>query len=185
MSRDVIDDADRRMGKSIDSLRAELARVRTGRAHPALLESVQVNYYGSDVPLNQAANIHAADARTLSISPWDKSMIPAIEKAILHADLGFNPVTSGESIRIPLPPLTEERRKALTRIVRAEAEKARVAIRNIRRDANSHLKEEIKAKRMTEDDARRNEEQIQAITDARIKAVEQILADKEKELMEI
>ncbi|MGI9228343.1 MAG: ribosome recycling factor [Gammaproteobacteria bacterium] len=185
MSQQIFDEADKRMGKSIESLQGELSRIRTGRAHPGLLEHIQVSYYGNVVPLNQAANINVTDARTLTVTPWDKNTIPDIEKAITSSDLGLNPVTAGVAIRIPLPPLTEERRKELIKVVRAEVEKARVAIRNIRRDANARLKEQLKGKEITKDDERRDGEKIQALTDSHIKQVEKMLAAKETELMEI
>ena len=185
MSENIIKNADKRMAKSVESLLAELAGIRTGRAHPGLLENIPVSYYGNPVPLKQAANINTVDARTLTVTPWDKNTLPDIEKAILNADLGLNPATAGDTIRVPLPPLTEERRRELSKIVRAEAEKSRVAIRNIRRDANSRLKEEVKKKLITEDDGHRDEEKIQNLTDSRIKEVDKILSEKEKELMEI
>ncbi len=185
MTEDVIKDADIRMGKTLDTLGDEFSRIRTGRAHPGLLEHIMVRYYGSEVPLNQAANISVMDARTLVVSPWDKSAALDIEKAILNSDLGLNPVTTGDVMRVPLPPLTEERRGELTRVVRAEAEKARVAVRNIRRDANHHLKDELKEKMITEDEDRRQAERIQKLTDAHIKDIDTMLAEKESELMEI
>lgn len=185
MIEDILKDADERMNKTLKALRSELAKIRTGRAHPSLLEHISVNYYGSQVPLNQAANINVLDARTLGVAPWDKSMVTEIEKAILNSDLGLNPVTSGSVMRVPLPALTEERRKELTRVVRSEAEKARIAIRNIRRDANHHMKEMLKEKLITEDEDHRQEDKIQKITDSHIKDVDNILKDKETELMEI
>ena len=185
MIEDILKDADERMNKTLKALRSELAKIRTGRAHPSLLEHISVNYYGSQVPLNQAANINVLDARTLGVAPWDKNMVTEIEKAILNSDLGLNPVTSGSVMRVPLPALTEERRKELTRVVRSEAEKARIAIRNIRRDANHHMKEMLKEKLITEDEDHRQEDKIQKITDSHIKDVDNILKDKETELMEI
>lgn len=185
MTEAIIKDADQRMNKTMETLRHDLAKVRTGRAHPSLLEHIHVNYYGSEVPLNQAANINVQDARTLSITVWDKSMIQEVEKAILNSDLGLNPVTAGEVLRVPLPPLTEDRRKELTKVVRAEAEKARVAIRNIRRDANTHLKAAVKDKTITEDDERRAEEKVQKITDAHVATIDKMLEEKEAELMEV
>ncbi len=182
---DIIQNADQRMNKSVAALKHELVKIRTGRAHPSLLEHISVNYYGTEVPLNQAANINVLDSRTLSVTAWDKSTIPIIEKAILNSDLGLNPVTAGEVIRVPLPPLTEERRKELTKVVRAEAEKARVAVRNIRRDANHSLKNMIKDKDITEDDERKDEDQVQKLTDAHIAEIDKLLEDKEKDLMEI
>lgn len=185
MIEEILKDADDRMNKTLKALASELVKIRTGRAHPGLLEHISVNYYGSQVPLNQAANINVLDARTLGVAPWDKNMVAAIEKAIMNSDLGLNPVTAGSVMRVPLPVLTEERRKELTRVVRSEAEKARVAIRNIRRDANHHLKEMLKEKLITEDEDRRQEDKIQKITDAHIKDIDNTLKEKELELMEI
>ncbi len=185
MIEDIIRDADQRMNKSLEALKHEMSKIRTGRAHPSLLEHVTVRYYGSEVPLNQAANISVVDARTLGVTAWDKSTIHDIEKAILNSDLGLNPITAGEVIRVPLPALTEERRKELIRIVRAEAEKTRVAIRNIRRDANHSCKELIKEKLIAEDDERRAEDRVQKLTDAHIAEVEKILGQKEEDMMEI
>ena len=185
MIEEILKDAGERMDKTLRALRSELSKIRTGRAHPSLLEHVNVDYYGSKVPLNQAANISVLDARTLGVAPWDKNMVGEIEKAILNSDLGLNPVTTGTVMRVPLPALTEERRKELTRVVRSEVEKARVAIRNIRRDANHHMKEMLKEKMITEDEDRREEDKIQKMTDAHIRDIEQILKDKESEMMEI
>ena len=182
---DIVKDADERMDKSISSFRHELSKIRTGRAHPSLLEHVTVKYYGSEVPLNQAANISVQDSRTLGITAWDKSIIPEIEKAILNSDLGLNPVTAGDVIHVPLPVLTEDRRKELIKVVRAEGEKAKVAIRNIRRDANTSLKNLMKGKDITKDEERKDEEEIQKLTDGHIQGIDDILAEKEKELMEI
>jgi ribosome recycling factor len=185
MIEDIIQDADQRMNKSLETLKNEMSKIRTGRAHPSLLEHVTVSYYGSEVPLNQAANISVVDGRTLGVTAWDKSTIPDIEKAILNSDLGLNPVTAGEVIRVPLPALTEERRKELVRVVRAEAEKTRVAIRNIRRDANHSCKELKKEKLIAEDDERQAEEKVQKLTDTHIAEVENILGRKEEDIMEI
>ena len=185
MIEEILKDADVRMNKTIKALRNELSKIRTGRAHPSLLEHISVNYYGSQVPLNQVANINVLDARTLGVTAWDKSMVADIEKAILNSDLGLNPVTAGTVMRVPLPALTQERRKELTRVVRSEAEKSRVAIRNIRRDANHRIKEMLKEKLITEDEDRKQEDKIQKITDAHIMDVDNILKDKEMELMEI
>jgi len=185
MIEDVLKDAERRMKKSAESLQEELTRVRTGRAHPSLLDHVTVNYYGTETPLNQVATIHAQDARTLAIQPWEKKLVPDIEKAILNSDLGLNPVTSGEVIRIPLPPLTEERRRELIKVVRGEAENTKVAIRNIRRDANHHLKELLKEKDITEDEDRRAEERVQKLTDKWVSEVDKLLAAKEEELLTV
>jgi ribosome recycling factor len=177
-------DTKTRMGKSLESLRHELAKIRTGRAHPSLLEHVHVDYYGSDVPIGQAANVNVEDARTLAVTPWDKSMVKAIEKAILTSDLGLNPNTAGAVIRIPLPPLTEERRVELGKVVHHEGENAKIAIRNIRRDANHHLKELLKEKEISEDDERRAEVEIQQVTDDAVKNVDTVVAEKEKELLD-
>lgn len=185
MVNDIINDATQRMKKALDALRHDLSRIRTGRAHVSLLEHVTVNYYGNQVPIAQASNVSVLDARTLGITPWDRGMVQELEKAIMNSDLGLNPVTAGNVIRVPLPALTEERRKELIKIVRAEGEKARVAIRNVRRDANHDLKELVKEKEITEDDERRGEEQVQKLTDSLVKDVDKLLADKEKELMEI
>ena len=182
---DIVKDADGRMDKTITAFKHELSKVRTGRAHPSLLEHVTVKYYGSEVPLNQAGSIGVQDSHTLSVTAWDKSIIPEIEKAILNSDLGLNPVTAGNVIHVPLPPLTEERRRELIKVVRAEAEKAKVAIRNIRRDANHSFKNMMKDKNITEDQERRDEERIQKLTDKHIQEIDRILAEKEKELMEI
>jgi len=185
MIKDIINDADQRMKKSLESFGHELSKIRTGRAHPSLLEHVMVSFYGNDVPINQAANVNVVDSRTLGITAWDKNMIPDLQKAILNSDLGLNPVTAGDVIRVPLPPLTEERRKDLTKIVRNEAEKARIAVRNIRRDANTHLKPLVKDKSITEDDERRAETDVQKLTDTHVAEIEKMLDVKEKELMEI
>ncbi len=185
MIDDIKSDAATRMGKSVDALVHELAKVRTGRAHPSLLDHIRVDYYGSEVPLSQVANINTEDARTLTVTPWEKTMIAPVEKAIMTSDLGLNPMSAGAVIRVPMPPLTEERRKDLIRVVRQEAEGAKVAIRNIRRDANHELKELVKEKVISEDDERRGQEIIQNLTDQHTKKVEEVLDEKEKDLMEI
>jgi ribosome recycling factor len=185
MIDDIISDAKTRMMKSFESLKTEMSKIRTGRAHPSLLEQVKVNYYGTDTPLNQVASINVVDARMLGVSAFDKSSVPDIEKAIMNANLGLNPVTTGDLIRVPLPPLTEERRKELIKVVRAEAEKARVAIRNIRRDANSSCKELVKEKLISEDDERKAEDQIQKITNENIATIDKSLEQKEAEMLEI
>lgn len=174
-----------RMKKSIEALKNELAKIRTGRAHPSLLEHVHVNYYGNEVPLSQAANVTVEDSRTLAITPWERTMVPAIEKAILTSDLGLNPSNTGSVIRVPLPPLTEQRRKELIKVVRHEAENSRVAVRNIRRDANTELKSSLKDKLISEDDEKRSEEQIQKLTDQFIKEIDSLLDEKEADLMSI
>jgi ribosome recycling factor len=185
MIDDIKKDAAERMGKSAESLSHELAKIRTGRAHPSLLDHVKVSYYGSDVPISQAASIAVEDARTLTVTPWDRSMVQAVEKAIIQSDLGINPNTAGTVIRVPMPPLTEERRRDLQKIARAEAEQARVAVRNIRRDANQQLKELVKEKLISEDDERRGEEIVQKLTDQYVKEVDRILEEKEADLMSI
>ncbi len=185
MLADIKKDAASRMDKSLDALKSELAKIRTGRAHPSLLEHVHVEYYGSEVPIGQAANVTVEDSRTLAVTPFDKSMVQKIEKAIMTSDLGLNPATAGTVIRVPLPALTEERRADLSKIVHAEGEQAKVAIRNIRRDANQHMKELLKSKDITEDDLRRGETDIQQLTDQHVARVDEMVAVKEKELMEI
>ncbi len=185
MIEDIFNDAKTRMQKSIDALNAEMAKIRTGRAHPSLLEHVNVNYYGTDTPLKQLANVNVVDARTLGIVAYDKSSISDIEKAIMNANLGLNPVTAGEVIRVPLPPLTEERRRELIKIVKNEAEKARVAVRNIRRDANTSYKELVKEKMITEDDERKAEDNIQQLTNEQIAIIDKNLEQKEAEMLEI
>jgi ribosome recycling factor len=173
------------MGKSAEALSHELAKIRTGRAHPSLLDHVKVSYYGSDVPISQVASVAVEDARTLTVTPWDRNMVPVVEKAIIQSDLGVNPNTAGTVIRVPMPPLTEERRRDLQKIARAEAEQARVAVRNIRRDANQQLKELVKEKLISEDDERRGEEIVQKLTDQFVKEVDRILEEKEADLMSI
>ena len=185
MLAEIQQDAQDRMTKSIASLDANFGKIRAGRAHPSLLEQVQVEYYGSMVPLSQVGNIVAEDSRTLKVSVWEKDMSAAVEKAIMTSDLGLNPQAMGQVIRIPLPPLTEDRRRDLVRVVRDEAENAKIAIRNIRRDANSDFKDLLKEKEISEDEARKAEENIQKITDASVKEVESKLTDKENSLLEI
>ena len=185
MIDDIQKRAAERMGKSIDSLKHELAKIRTGRAHPSLLDHVTVSYYGNDVPLSQTANVTIEDSRTLAVTPWERNMIQAIEKAIMSSDLGLNPNTAGTVIRVPMPPLTEERRRDLIKVVRHEAENAKVAIRNIRRDANTDLKNALKDKQISEDEDRRGQELIQKLTDQFVKDVDAVLEVKEKDLMAI
>ena len=185
MLNDIKKDAEGRMAKSIAALKGELAKIRTGRAHPSLLEHVTIDYYGSEVPLNQVANINAEDARTLSVVPFDKSMVAKVEKAIMTSDLGLNPATSGSNIRVPLPALTEQRRQELVKVVHGEGEHAKVAIRNIRRDANNQLKDFLKEKELSEDDVRRGETMVQQLTDQHTGQVDELIAAKERELMEI
>ncbi len=178
-------DTEARMAKSIEALKADLGKVRTGRANTGLLDHIHVDYYGAKTPLSQVANIAVSDARTLTVTPWDKNLVQAIEKAILESDLGLNPATSGTSIRIPLPSLTEERRKELGKLVRAAGENAKIAIRNIRRDSNNHLKELLKKKQISEDDEKRAQDTVQKFTDRFTAEVDKLIAAKEKDLMEI
>lgn len=185
MIDDIKKDANTRMDKSVESLKNELTKIRTGRANVSLLDHVMVDYYGSEVPIAQAATVSVEDARTLAVSPWEKALVPVIEKAIMSSDMGLNPVTAGDVIRVPLPALTEERRKDFVKLVRQEAEQGRVAIRNIRRDANADLKELVKEKEISEDDERGALEVVQKLTDEHIKKIEDMLVEKEKELMEI
>ena len=185
MIDDIIKDAEVRMSKSIDSLHTEFAKIRTGRAHPSLLDQIHVNYYGADTPVNQVANVTVEDSRTLVVTPWEKDMVAKVEKAIMASDLGLNPATAGTVIRIPMPPLTEERRRDLVKVVRHEAEQARVAIRNIRRDANSDFKDLLKEKEISEDEERRAEDRIQKLTDTYVGKIDKVLAGKETELMEV
>ncbi|HIG66110.1 MAG TPA: ribosome recycling factor [Methyloprofundus sp.] len=185
MIDDIQQDASGRMGKSIDALKKSFTKIRTGRAHPSLLDQVVVSYYGADTPLSQVANVAVDDSRTLSVTPWEKSMMQAIEKAIMSSDLGLNPVTNGNIIRVPLPMLTEERRRDLVKLVKAEAENGRVSIRSIRRDANSEIKEALKEKMVSKDDAHAGEEKVQKITDDYIKQVERLLEEKEADLLSI
>ena len=185
MIEDIQQDARTRMGKSIESFKAELSKIRTGRAHPSLLNHITVDYYGSEVPLGQAANITVEDARTLAVTAWDKSMVSVIEKAIMTSDLGLNPTTAGAIIRVPMPPLTEQRRKELVKVVRELAEGARVAVRNIRRDANNDLKTLAKDKDISEDDEHRGQDLVQQATNQATDEIEALLQTKEKELMEI
>ncbi|MDH5571778.1 MAG: ribosome recycling factor [Gammaproteobacteria bacterium] len=178
-------DAEVRMGKSVESLKNDLIKIRTGRAHTSLLEHIMVEYYGSKVPLTQVANISVSDARMLTVTPWEKPMVKAIEKAIINSDMGLNPATAGEVIRVPLPALTEERRKDMIRVVRHEGENAKVAIRNIRRDVLSDLKSLLKDKEITEDQERHAQDEIQKLTDKYVASVDKVLEEKEKDLMEI
>ncbi|HWQ37637.1 MAG TPA: ribosome recycling factor [Burkholderiales bacterium] len=177
--------AEQKMQKSLEALKADLGKVRTGRAHAGLLDHIQVDYYGTPTPLNQVAAVSVMDARTLSVQPWEKKMLPVIEKAIRDSDLGLNPSTMGEAVRVPMPPLTEERRKELIKVVRHEAENARVAVRNVRRDAIHQLKEMLKAKQVSEDEERRAQEEIQKLTDRYVAEVDKTLAAKEKDLMAV
>lgn len=185
MIDEILKDADIRMGKSIDALHSAFAKIRTGRANPDLLDGIMVPYYGTDTPLNQVATVTVEDARNLVISPWEKSLIPDIEKAILRSDIGITPASTGDIVRIPLPALTEENRKNLTKVARSEAEHGRVAIRNIRRDALSHIKDFEKDHEISEDEARRASDRIQKLTDSKIADMDHALAEKESDLLQI
>jgi ribosome recycling factor len=176
---------EQKMQKSVEALKADLSKVRTGRAHTGLLDHVQVDYYGSMMPINQVANVTLLDARTIGVAPWEKKMIQAVDKAIRDSDLGLNPATVGDMIRVPMPALTEERRKDLIKVVRHEAENARVAVRNLRRDANHALKEAVKSKKISEDDERRSEEDVQKLTNRYIAEIDKLLAQKETDLMAV
>jgi ribosome recycling factor len=185
MINDVKKSAEQKMGKSVEALKVDLGKVRTGRAHTGLLDHIQVDYYGSMMPLAQVANVTLADARTIGVQPWEKKMIPVVEKAIRDSDLGLNPATSGDVIRIPMPALTEERRRELTKVVHKEAENARIAVRNIRRDANEHLKKLLKDKACSEDDERHAQQDVQKLTDRFIAEIEKLLQAKEADLMAV
>ncbi len=176
---------EQKMGKSIEALRADLAKVRTGRAHAGLLDHVMVDYYGTMMPINQVANVNLLDARTIGVQPWEKKMVLAVEKAIRDSDLGLNPQTQGDVIRVPMPALTEERRRDLAKVVRQEAEGAKVAVRNLRRDANQQLKDLVKAKEASEDDERRAQDDVQKMTDRTIVEVDRLVAQKESEIMAV
>ena len=185
MIDDIAQDADQRMDKSVENLRQDLHKIRTGRAHTSLLDQVSVNYYGTEVPLNQAASVAVGDARTLLVTPFEKTMVAPIEKAIMESNLGLTPNSAGQAIRIPLPPLTEERRRDLVKLVRSEGEQAKVAVRNIRRDANGDLKQLLKEKEISEDEEKQAEDHIQKLTDRHVKAIDEVLAGKEEELMSV
>ncbi len=185
MIEEITQDAETRMKKSVESLKTELTKIRTGRAHPSLLDHVMVDYYGTPTPIKQVANVVAEDARTLAVTPWEKPLVPAIEKAIMVADLGLNPSSQGTVIRVPMPPLTEERRRDLVRVVKAEGESGRIAVRNIRRDANGDFKDLLKEKEISEDESRKAEDGIQKLTDKYIAEIDKVLDAKEKEMMEI
>jgi len=185
MINDIQKDAADRMQKSVAALTTALAKIRAGRAHTSLLDHVTVPYYGSDVPLSQVASVGIEDSRTLTVAPWEKNMVPVIEKAIMTSDLGVNPNSAGMTIRIPIPPLTEERRKDLVKVAKSEAENARIAVRNIRRDANGSLKDLLKDKAISEDEQRGAEEAIQKLTDSTIKQIDDVLTDKETDLLAV
>ncbi len=178
-------DAERRMTKTVETLKADLAKVRTGRAHAGLLDHLRVAYYGTPTPINQVANVTVSDSRTITVTPWEKSMVAVVEKAIRESDLGLNPATSGQAIRIPLPPLTEERRNELAKVVRGEGENAKIAIRNIRRDCNHHIKDLLKKKNISEDDDRRAEDVVQKLTDRFVAEVDKVVAAKEQDIVTI
>jgi len=177
--------ADQKMQKSIEAFKANLAKIRTGRANPGILEHLMVDYYGNPTPISQVANLGLADARTINVTPWEKNMVAVVEKAIRESDLGLNPATQGTVIRVPMPPLTEERRKELTKVVKAEGEETKVAIRNLRRDANEHLKRLTKDKEISEDDERRAHDEIQKLTDKFVADVDKLVVEKEKEIMTV
>ncbi|OGV38867.1 MAG: ribosome recycling factor [Legionellales bacterium RIFCSPHIGHO2_12_FULL_42_9] len=185
MINEIKSDAEKRMKKAVETLQHELTKIRTGRANVGLLDHIQVDYYGTMSPIHQVASVAVSDSRTLLVTPWEKSMIAAVEKAILTSDLGLNPATAGNAIRIPMPPLTEERRKELIKVVRHEGEQARVSVRNIRRDANNQLKDLVKSKDISEDDERRSGDNIQKLTDKYIEDIEAVLIEKEKDLLAI
>ncbi len=185
MIADLKKNAESKMQKSLEALKNDLQKVRTGRAHTGLLDHIQVEYYGSMVPLANVANVTLVDARTIGVQPWEKPMVGKVEKAIRDSDLGLNPATQGELIRVPMPALTEERRKELTKVVKHEGENAKVAVRNLRRDANAHLKDGVKAKDISEDDERRAQDDIQKLTDRYVAEIDKMLAQKESELMAV
>jgi ribosome recycling factor len=185
MIADVKKTAEQKMQKSVEALKTDLGKVRTGRAHTGLLDHIKVDYYGTTMPINQVANVTLADAHTITVQPWEKKMVQPVEKAIRDSDLGLNPATSGDLIRVPMPALTEERRKELIKVVHREAENARVAVRNIRRDAISHLKDLLKAKSVAEDDERRAQDDVQKLTDRYIAEVDKLLHAKEADLMAV
>jgi len=182
---DVKKNAEQKMQKSIEALKTDLAKIRTGRAHTGLLDHVQVDYYGSMVPISQVANVTLLDARTIGVQPWEKKMVQAVEKAIREADLGLNPATMGDIIRVPTPALTEERRKELTKVVKGEGEDAKVAVRNLRRDANEQLKKLVKDKAISEDDERRGGDDVQKLTDKFVAEIDKLVAEKDKEIMTV
>ncbi|MEY3057973.1 MAG: ribosome recycling factor [Pseudomonadota bacterium] len=177
--------ADQKMQKSIETFKANLAKIRTGRASPGILEHIMVDYYGNPTPISQVANLGLADARTINVTPWEKNMVAVVEKAIRDSDLGLNPATQGAVIRVPMPPLTEERRKELTKVVKSEGEETKIAIRNLRRDANEHLKRLVKDKEISEDEERRAQDEIQKLTDRYVTDVDKLVLEKDKEIMTV
>jgi ribosome recycling factor len=185
MIADIKKTAEQKMHKTIEALKADLGKVRTGRAHAGILDHVMVDYYGTMMPVNQVANVTLSDARTISVQPWEKKMASVIEKAIRDSDLGLNPSAQGDLIRVPMPVLTEERRRDLIKVVKTEGEGAKVAVRNVRRDANAHLKDELKAKTISEDEDKRAQDDIQKLTDRHIAEIDKLIAEKEKDLMAV
>jgi len=185
MIEDILKDAESRMQKSIESMRGEMAKIRTGRASPALIDHLTVDYYGTATPINQVANITVQDARTLGVQPWEKNMVAVVERAIMEANLGFNPVTAGDLIRIPMPPLTEERRKEMVKIASGEGENGKVSVRNIRRDANSDFKSLLKDKEIGEDEEKQAEDSVQKLTDKYVAQIDEIVKDKEAEILTV
>lgn len=185
MINDILKDAEDRMQKSIDSMRADMAKIRTGRASPALIDHLSVDYYGTATPINQVANISVQDARTLAVQPWEKNMVPVVERAIMEANLGFNPVTAGDLIRIPMPALTEERRKEMCKVAASEGESGKVAVRNIRRDANGDFKSLLKDKEIGEDDAKAAEDSVQKLTDKYVTLIDDVVKDKEADILKV
>jgi ribosome recycling factor len=185
MITDIKKTAEQKMHKTVEALKVDLGKVRTGRAHAGILDHVMVDYYGTMMPINQVANVTLSDARTISVQPWEKKMASVIEKAIRDSDLGLNPSAQGDLIRVPMPALTEERRRDLIKVVKTEGEGAKVAVRNVRRDANAHLKVELKAKTISEDDDKRAEDEIQKLTDRHIAEIDKLIAEKEKDLMAV
>ena len=182
---DIRKNAEQKMQKSLETLKGDLAKVRTGRAHTGLLDHIHVDYYGSPTALTQIANVTLVDARTIGVQPWEKKMVPVVEKAIRESDLGLNPATNGDMIRIPMPALTEERRRELAKVVKSEGEDAKIAVRNLRRDANNHVKEELKAKAISEDDERRAQDDMQKLTDRHIAEIDRMVSTKEAEIMTV
>lgn len=182
---DIRKNAEQKMQKSLETLKGDLAKVRTGRAHTGLLDHIHVDYYGAPTTLTQIANVTLVDARTIGVQPWEKKMVPVVEKAIRESDLGLNPATNGDMIRIPMPALTEERRRELAKVVKGEGEDAKIAVRNLRRDANNHIKEELKAKAISEDDERRAEDDMQKLTDRHIAEIDRMVGAKEAEIMTV
>lgn len=185
MIEDILKDAEQRMKKSIEAMRGEMAKIRTGRASSALIDHLTVDYYGTATPINQVANVSVQDARTLAVQPWEKNMVPVVERAIMEANLGFNPVTAGDIIRIPMPPLTEERRKEMVKVAASEGESGKVAIRNIRRDANSDFKSLLKDKDISEDEEKQAEDRVQKLTDKYVAEVDEVVKEKEAEILTV